>query len=404
MESIQKAFDILTTSLTTNADSRQAFQLIPTLYSERFHTLVHSYRRPTLARSVSDPSIKTINKSDGTLTETSTRHNAVSSPLRRFATMPPPSITGCTPLTPGPDAYATNSLRRTFNPISATNLFPDETPDTDRAGSSTEPAYFSDIDEDDPSPHNDEPPSMDDDVPTMRVVTNTGGVDTGDTAPTPRTDITTGDTNNPTGTHGVMPTGPNDDTHVTNSDITIGDTNNPNNTHGVMPTGPGTIDANITDTTELHQDAATSPSPTITAPPTAEHISSFLLHIRQQATDTAGDPALSATTPADTADDTSRRHTNDPDDNTPVINVDISGDTHVVDSHTTASPTFGDNDTHVVNSDTATSPTLKRKRKYSPAQIAQRQRRRDDRRSLSAADLAPDGGSTQAGGSGGSRV
>ena len=44
-------------------------------------------------------------------------------------------------------------------------------------------------------------------------------------------------------------------------------------------------------------------------PPTTEHISSFLLHIRQQATDTAGDPALSAATPADTADDTSRGHT-----------------------------------------------------------------------------------------------
>ena len=117
-----------------------------------------------------------------------------------------------------------------------------------------------------------------------------------------------------------MPTGPNDDTHVTDSNITIGYTYvTDSNTHGAMPTGPG-------------------------------------------------------------------------------------GDTHVADSHTAASPTFGDNDTHVVNSDTAMSPTLKRKRKYSPAQIAQRQRRRYDRRSLSAANLAPDGGSTQAGGSGGSRV
>ena len=221
MESIQKAFDI-TTSLTTNADSRQAFQLIPTLDSERFHTLVHSYRRPTLTRSVSDPSIKTTNKSDNTLTETPTRHNAVSSPLRRFTTMPPPSTTGCTPLTPGPNTYAINSLRRTFNPISATNLFPDETPDTDRAGSTTEPAYFSDIDEDDPSPHDDEPPSMDDDVPIIRVATDTRGVDTGHTAPAPHTDITIGDTNNPTDTHGVMPTGPNDDTHVTNSNTDDG--------------------------------------------------------------------------------------------------------------------------------------------------------------------------------------
>ena len=216
MESIQKAFDI-TTSLTTNADSRQAFQLIPTLDSERFHNLVHSYRRPTLTRSVSDPSIRTTNKSDNTLTETPARHNNISSPLRRFTTMPPPSTTGRTPLTPGLNTYAIDSLRHSFNPISATNLFPDETPDTDRASSTTEPAHFSDIDEDDPSPYDDEPPSIDDDVPVIRVATDTGGVDTGHTAPAPHTDMTIGDTNNPTGTHGTMPTGPSDDTHVANS-------------------------------------------------------------------------------------------------------------------------------------------------------------------------------------------
>ena len=88
MESIQKAFDI-TTSLTTNDDSRRAFQLIQTLDSERFQTLVHSYRRPALTRSVSDPSIRTINKSDNTLTETPTRHNDASSPPRRFTTICP---------------------------------------------------------------------------------------------------------------------------------------------------------------------------------------------------------------------------------------------------------------------------------------------------------------------------
>ena len=60
-------------------------------------------------------------------------------------------------------------LRRSFNPISATNLFPDETPDTDRARLTTEPAHFSDIDEDDPSPYDDEPPSIDDDVPVINV-------------------------------------------------------------------------------------------------------------------------------------------------------------------------------------------------------------------------------------------
>ena len=62
MESTRKALDI-TTSLTTNNDSRRAFQLMPTLGSERFQTLIHSYRRPALTRSMSDPSIRTINKS-----------------------------------------------------------------------------------------------------------------------------------------------------------------------------------------------------------------------------------------------------------------------------------------------------------------------------------------------------
>ena len=105
----------------------------------------------------------------------------------------------------------------------------------------------------------------------------------------------------------------------TGTSVTTHSTANPTNN-----TITDTIDANITDTTEFHQDVATDPGPTIAAPPTAEHISSFLLHIRQRATDTAGDPALSAATPADTADDTSRGHTNDPDDDTPAINVDIA--------------------------------------------------------------------------------
>ena len=80
--------------------------------------------------------------------------------------MPPPSTTGRTPLTPGPYTDAIDSLRRTLIPISATNLFPDETPDTDRAGSTTEPANFSDIDEDDPSPPDDDfIPQIDHEMP-----------------------------------------------------------------------------------------------------------------------------------------------------------------------------------------------------------------------------------------------
>ena len=92
-------------------------------------------------------------------------------------------------VSPPLNTYAVDSLRRSFNPISATNLFPDETPDTDRVSSTTESAHFSDIDEDDPSPYNDEPPSIDDDVPVIRITTDTGGVDTEDTAPAPHTDM-----------------------------------------------------------------------------------------------------------------------------------------------------------------------------------------------------------------------
>ena len=65
------------------------------------------------------------------------------------------------------------------------------------------------------------------------------------------------------------------------------------------------------------------PSPPLPLPST--YPPSFYIYASgQRATDTAGDPALSAATPADTADDTSRGHTNDPDDNTPAINVDIA--------------------------------------------------------------------------------
>ena len=78
--------------------------------------------------------------------------------------MPPPSTTGRTPLTPYPNTIAIDSLRRTFNPVLATNLFPDETPDTGRISSTTESAHFSGIDEDDPSPLNgDDPSPLDDD-------------------------------------------------------------------------------------------------------------------------------------------------------------------------------------------------------------------------------------------------
>ena len=130
MESVRKALDI-TMPLTINDDTRRAFQPMVTLESGCFQTLAYSYRRPTLTRSVSDPCIMTTNTLQHTSTEAPAQHKNNSTPLRRFATMPPPSTTGHTPLTPNPNAVAIDSLRRTFNLLSAANLFPDETPDTD---------------------------------------------------------------------------------------------------------------------------------------------------------------------------------------------------------------------------------------------------------------------------------
>ena len=102
--------------------SGRAFQSMPALESERSQALVHSYRRSTLTRSVSDPSIVTTKISTHTLNETPIQHNNDSSPLRRFVTMPPPSTTGRTPLTPNPNTVTIGSLRRTSSPFSATNL------------------------------------------------------------------------------------------------------------------------------------------------------------------------------------------------------------------------------------------------------------------------------------------
>ena len=129
-----------------------------------------------------------------------------------------------------------------------------------------------------------------------------------------------------------------------------------------------------TETTPLSIDDGAYPDPTGAVPPSAEQISSFLRHARRHATDGA-----TATTASAAA----------------ILAVPPSPD--VTEGDATAI-------VHVVNSDTAASPTLKRKRKYSPAHAAQRQRRRDDRRGLDDSDHAPDGGNAQAGGSGGSRV
>ena len=175
-------------------------------------------------------------------------------------------------------------------------------------------------------------------------------------------------TNSPTDTLGIIPTGPSDDTHTTNSNIN--DTLVVNSDVAASPTLEEATMGPNGDTLTVNPDIAASPTPEGNAASAVDAGSHDNTHVIDS--DTTASPTLKRKQPSQITD--------------------------------AASPTFGNNDTHVVNSDTATSPTLKRKRKYSPAQIAQRQRRRDDRRSLGAANLSPDGGNTQAGGSGGSRV
>ena len=144
---------------------------------------------------------------------------------------------------------------------------------------------------------------------------------------------------------------------------------------------------------------------TIAAPPTAEHISSFLLHIRQRATDAAGDPALSAATPADTADDTSRGHTNDPDDDTPAINVDIASTVDITADIDDATMTVDHGADAQPNGDASVVPVgqqRQRKRRCSPAKIERQQRRRwYDGQDLGDTARTPDSGGAQTGGDGG---
>jgi hypothetical protein len=366
-----------------------------------------------------------------TPTETPVRHNNISSPLRRFATMPPPSTTGRTPLTPGPNTDATDPLRRFFNLTSATNLFPDETPDTDRVSSTTEQAHFSDIDEDDPSPHDDEPPSMDDDVPVINVATDTTPHHSNDETPP------TGDNALVVSPH-TTPAPALPLAGIDSSSMEI-DVQSPVRASQVTGTCPIP-----TEPTPLSIDDGAYPDPAGAVPPSAEQISSFLRHARRHATDGATTTATSAAamlavplSPDVTEGDTTATvgspentglgvntypahitgNTNNPvglDRTTPMGPND---DTLIANSNTAASPTLEEttasaidsgpnDDTHIAESDTAASPTLKRKRKYSPTKAAQRRRRwYNDERDLNNTTRTPtDSGGAQAGGDGGSGV
>ena len=83
-------------------------------------------------------------------------------------------------------------------------------------------------------------------------------------------DITTGNTNNPTGTHGIMPTGPSDDTHVANSYTAASPTlEQPNDdTHGInsdaaaLPTLKETATSAIgTEDVKMNDGASASATP-----------------------------------------------------------------------------------------------------------------------------------------------
>ena len=66
------------------------------------------------------------------------------------------------------------------------------------------------------------------------------------------------------------------------------------------------VTAAATSVTGTDPDVETDLVSAVTAPPTAEHTSPFLLHLHRRVADMAVDPALGATTLAHTADDTSQ--------------------------------------------------------------------------------------------------
>jgi hypothetical protein len=249
----------------------------------------------------------------------------------------------------------------------------------------------------------------DDDKATAASAIDTGNVDTGGKASTPPTDMTIDDTNCPTGTLGIIPTGPSDDTHITNSNIngtlvvnsdiaasptleettmgpndgtltvnsdiaasptthtgiTIDDTNSPTDTLGIIPTGPSddthTTNSNINDTLVVNSDVAASP--------------------------------------------TLEEATMGPNGDTLTVNPDIAASPTPEGNAASAVDAGSHDNTHVIDSDTTASPTLKRKRKYSPTKAGQRRRRWcNDGRDLNSTTRAPNSGGAQAGGDGGGGV
>ena len=167
------------------------------------------------------------------------------------------------------------------------------------------------------------------------------------------------------------------------SDMDLGDEAHARTSDADGATAAATSDAD----TGINAD--TDPSPVVFASPTAEHISSFLLHIRRRTADDA--TSSSPDVDGDTADGTTATAASAAD----------SG----MGGATGASATEAGVAVHAAVGATAQSaPTRKRKRKYAPANTERRQQRRGDRRDPDDAIRAPGSGGAQTGGDERSRV
>ena len=105
--------------------------------------------------------------------------------------------------------------------------------------------------------------------------------------------------------------------------------------------------------------------PAATAPPTAGHTSSFLLHRRRRAADMAVDAALDAATHADAADDTSRGRKRNSTSISGPSDDDVAGGNVAVTADVTA-----DEPAVTADNDAADIPPPKRRRSGGPARAA----------------------------------
>ena len=147
---------------------------------------------------------------------------------------------------------------------------------------------------------------------------------------------------------------------------------------------------NAASAADTGMDIDTDPSPAVIAPPTAEHISPFLLHVRRRAADDAAAPPPDVT--GGTADGATATAAS-------------AADTGIDDASGASATEAGVAAHEAIGAAAQPAPKRTRKRKYAPAYHGRRQRRRcSDRRDLDGTVRAPDSGGAEAGGDGGSRV